>query len=157
MKTVCHFKAVEGFSMPVLYVADMINMFRLDFIPSCCVWLYSGSAVTPAVAWWAAYYWDHTPSHCATPTDPVVSRISQWCMSLIVEGRTRKWQIWTSCTPRTLYSWRYDQSRPRTIGRLSVLFSATIWNCVGCVPNLWVQYLLWLTSNMWTSDVGLVY
>ena len=31
--------------------ADMINMFRLKFVPSCCVWLYAGEAATPAVAW----------------------------------------------------------------------------------------------------------
>ena len=31
--------------------ADMINMFRLKFVPSCCVWLYAGGAATPAVAW----------------------------------------------------------------------------------------------------------
>ena len=34
-----------------LVLADMINMFRLKFVPSCCVWLYAGGAATPAVAW----------------------------------------------------------------------------------------------------------
>ena len=30
---------------------DMINMLRLSYTPSCCVWLYAGGAATAALAW----------------------------------------------------------------------------------------------------------
>ncbi len=34
-----------------LYFSDMINMFRLKYVPTHCVWLFTGGAATPAVAW----------------------------------------------------------------------------------------------------------
>lgn len=37
---------------------DMINMLRLSYIPSACVWLYAGGATTAALAWSAiASHW----------------------------------------------------------------------------------------------------
>ena len=39
---------------------DMINMFRLQYVPSYCSWLFAGRATTPAVAWWVSH------AHCAS-------------------------------------------------------------------------------------------
>ena len=46
-----HADLVHLYYLLVLINADMINMFRLKFVPTHCVWLFTGGAATPAVAW----------------------------------------------------------------------------------------------------------
>ena len=36
---------------PSIYPLDMINMFRLTYLPGYCEWIYSGGVATPAIAW----------------------------------------------------------------------------------------------------------
>ena len=33
------------------FLTDMINMFKLKFLPSFCEWIFSGGAATAAIAW----------------------------------------------------------------------------------------------------------
>ena len=102
---------------PIPWPLDMINMFRLEYVPSCCVWLYAGGAATPAVAWWADYthVWCHAHS-CCLPHPLLAARASvQWFMCLIVVVRTRRWLFWTDSTLQRLSSWRWAFSTRSTV------------------------------------------
>lgn len=47
LSTISEYKSLKIFDVINF---DMINMFRLTYLPGCCEWIYSGGVATPAIA-----------------------------------------------------------------------------------------------------------